>query len=310
MSVENMIRLATVAAVVTGGVQLRFDGEASARSKTYACAGGTPAVGARVCAAPISGTYIVLGTVGGSGSVSVGGWNALNACTFVSTDNPTGVIDITGDCRSDLKEGMRLKFDNGGYTICAIVTYINPALQSGKTRVTFLHEMGPGTNQALHLMVNSVITNPYYSTVKCPKGFPSEPDKWTITISDNQNRLTNSPTANTWYNAISGYIHPGAWRINTFGVGYEARAASGSTDIQLTLSTANNSESNAAYSDATGISNAVAIKISLKPKTNILSLTAKALYYLNYLTTTAGISTVGLAGTSAPSSITAECAYL
>ncbi len=55
--------LATVTSV-TGGLFLRFDGEAEARQKSYKRLGQyTPAVSDRVLVAKMSGTYVVLGEV-------------------------------------------------------------------------------------------------------------------------------------------------------------------------------------------------------------------------------------------------------
>jgi hypothetical protein len=115
-----------------------------------------------------------------SGFTPAGGWNSLPACTYVSVDDPTGVIDITGDMRSSLSDGMRLKLTNGGNVIKGIITNVNQTLQSGNTRITFLHEVDPTDSQAIYLMANSEITNPYYSTAKAPQGFPLSPRKWMV----------------------------------------------------------------------------------------------------------------------------------
>lgn len=60
----NFLRLATVDSIGSIGVILRFDGEANARTKEYKClASYTPQTDDRVCVAPISGSWIVLGAI-------------------------------------------------------------------------------------------------------------------------------------------------------------------------------------------------------------------------------------------------------
>ena len=64
--------LATVAGVGASGVRLLFAGESSATSKYYKCLGSANvSTGDRVVVMKQSGTYIVLGTIGGSGSEAV-----------------------------------------------------------------------------------------------------------------------------------------------------------------------------------------------------------------------------------------------
>jgi len=63
---NESVRLATVTGIGTTGVYLRFDGEETARQKEYVCV-NTPSVGDRVCALESSGTWIVLGSIGGGG---------------------------------------------------------------------------------------------------------------------------------------------------------------------------------------------------------------------------------------------------
>lgn len=63
--------LATVAAVDSSkGLQLTFDGQSEASQKFYKIlkTGSTPSTGARVLVAKLSGTYVVLGQIGTSGS--------------------------------------------------------------------------------------------------------------------------------------------------------------------------------------------------------------------------------------------------
>lgn len=59
-----IVNLAVVETVEAGGVTLRFEGEAAARTKVYKrLASYTPTAGDRVYIVPVSGTYIVIGEV-------------------------------------------------------------------------------------------------------------------------------------------------------------------------------------------------------------------------------------------------------
>ena len=93
------------------------------------------------------------------------GWlSAGETWTYASVDNPTGVITINGNKTTKYSLGMRIKFTNGGNTIYGIITKIS--YSSPNTTLSFLHEINPSTNTALHLIANSAITNNYYSNMK------------------------------------------------------------------------------------------------------------------------------------------------
>ena len=69
---ETDFYIATVAGVSSSGVRLLFAGESSATSKYYKCLdSANVSTGDRVVAMKQSGTYIVLGTIGRSGSDNV-----------------------------------------------------------------------------------------------------------------------------------------------------------------------------------------------------------------------------------------------
>jgi hypothetical protein len=91
---------------------------------------------------------------------------------------------------------MRIKMTNGGNTIYGIITKVGTygGDQSGYTYITFLHEIDPTDSLALYLMANSAITNPYYSPVKCPYGFPMSPAKWSVEVSYSSQVDTGSAT--------------------------------------------------------------------------------------------------------------------
>jgi hypothetical protein len=349
---SQIIRLATVTEVVAGGVKLHFGGELAAREKTYACAGTSPAVNDKVCVMPVSGTYIVLGVLGGAGGGGAGdvtgpagatagnlptfadatgkaladsglstndlarstGWSALPACTYVSVDDPTGVIDVTGDIRSSMVEGMRIMFTNGGNTICGIITNVNQTLQSGKTRITFLHEIDPTNSQALYLMANGAITNPYYSCMKAPRGFPADPRKWTVQLRYATQTQIDNPVNGTWYNPDSQYldIPLGAWDV-AFAISIDAIRNAG-TDLTLyaSLSTSSNSESDIDFTafGVFGVSTTSIRTAMMAHREKFLSLASKMRYYPIMKIGRDDCTVLYQRGGISPLIIRAKCAYL
>lgn len=76
---------ATVAAVKNTGVTLKFPGESNAGSKQYRCVVGAPIkVGDRVLLLKDSGTYVVLGALGGAPG-RIWNWNKCPANASVAT---------------------------------------------------------------------------------------------------------------------------------------------------------------------------------------------------------------------------------
>ena len=110
------------------------------------------------------------------------GWQDANETwTFSSVDDPTGVITAPGDLTGKYGVGMRIKLTNGGNTIYGIISK-DPVYSDPNTTITFLHEIDPTDNLALHLMADSAITANYYSSAKAPLNFPLDPDKWTVKL--------------------------------------------------------------------------------------------------------------------------------
>lgn len=252
-------------------------------------------------------------------SANLNGWiPSTLAWSYVSVDNPTGVIKVNADVTTIYSAGMRIKMTNGGNTIFGIITKVGTygGDLAGYTYLTFLHEINPSTNQALYLMANSAITNNYYSTQKIPFGFPISKDKWTVKFVSSADVITNSPTINTWYNINSLVIPIGYWDISWSGVlAVTSTATQTAIRISGTLSTSNNSESDVEMSAYTGITTPSGSLVypafmSILPKT--IALTSKTTYYINYRTISASASIASLSTpyTNAPIIIKAICSYL
>src|SRR5574344_412696 len=146
------------------------------------------------------------------------GWiSADETWTYSSVDDPTGVITIVGDKTGKYSLGMRIKFTNNSNVIYGIITKIS--YSSPNTTLTFLHEINPSNSLALHLMANSAITNNYYSNMKVPYGFPMNPAKWSIIVSDTAER-SQATYGTTVYNigGINISVPIGIWNIKYKGL--------------------------------------------------------------------------------------------
>lgn len=244
MMQKNTLYRATVTQVVSGGVKLRFDGEITARQKTYTCLGVAPSAGSKVCVAPMSGTYVVLNTFGGSGGGGGGvDWTASSGTwSYVSADNP--IVVISRPAEDKISVGYCVKFDAGGHTVYGIVV----ALTS--TTITVLCEIDPGTNLALYTPnTANPITAPYYSPVKA-YGFPRDPRKWTIALNYTTETVINNPANNTWYNPDSKYLDlpVGLWGVY-FSMCVDAtRPSSNDLTLYASLSTSSSAESDTDFS--------------------------------------------------------------
>jgi hypothetical protein len=116
------------------------------------------------------------------GLTSISGWISLPTCTYVSATTFT----ISGDYSSVLQKGDKIKLtqttDKYFYVISA--TYSAP-----NTTVTVF----AGSSYSL---ANEAITNPYYSHIENPLGFPTVFNLPTITWTASGTAFTNAPTTN------------------------------------------------------------------------------------------------------------------
>lgn len=252
------------------------------------------------------------------------GWiPAGETWTYQSVDNPTGVYKVNANVTSKYSEGMKIKMTNGGNTINGIITKMGTygGDEVGYTYITFLHEINPTTNQALHLMVSGAITNPYYSTQKAPQGFPLDTDKWSVVISATSDRTFPSPSQNVKQNIsqLNLTIPIGNWSGAMCLTLYSSRASFGIVDIKATFSTTNDSETDSEKTimdygrgplDTAGGRFEVTHTLSRELKINV---TTKTPYYLNIWTTQTGITSFGILSGStygAKSTIKLVNAYL
>lgn len=220
------------------------------------------------------------------------GWIPLGeTLVYVSVDDPTGVVKVVGkDITNKLSVGMKLKLTNGGNIIKAIITAI---AFSTDTTITFLHEIDPTDSLALTLMANSAITLPYFSTQRAPYGFPMSRSKWSIILKDAASRNQASPSALTWYNLNSSYIDIpiGEWTGSICAYTGAEKATGDYLNSFITLSTANNSESNADYTSRFEVAlDTFVIGSICKPLEMIM--TSKTRHYVNTKTNTSSLTNI------------------
>jgi hypothetical protein len=213
-----------------------------------------------------------------AGGIPPDGWIAAAAMTYVGADDPTFTASMVGDVTTTYQIGQRIKLtqSTGGtkYFIITKVAY---------SSVTTLTLYG-GTDYNLN---NEAITNPYYSPVKAPFGFPLNPTKWTEEYSGNGAAAQANPVDGTWYNLGGSLSIPiGVWNVE-----HNFMAQGTSTDPALewicTLSTANNTSGSAPFLIGfwsavinAGHNNTNEAYIH-GVRTGVLALTTKTVYYGN-----------------------------
>lgn len=251
------------------------------------------------------------------GAIPDDGWISASGATwsFSSADDPTFVISVNADATETLQAGWRVVLVQSGVTKFFICTAVG-AFSGGVTLITVYG----GTDYDL---ANAAITDVYVSPVKIPFGFPADPDKWTVTVTNTNACSKASPTADTWYGdtglsstgpSISGPI--GAWFVEYQGLAQIVSnlAAVGNLGVRLTLSTASNSQS-----DATNTRDGLATlpifasaqfrhTATLLPK--IISLAVKTTLYLNILTSQSSVTSITIAGNVQTTTIKLRSAYL
>lgn len=239
-----------------------------------------------------------------SGPTGWDGWMIANETwTYASADDPTFTITVPSGAASKYSEGMRIKLTQTTDKYFIIT----------KVADTVLTVYG-GTDYDL---VDAAITSPYYSTQKAPLGFPLDPTKWTIETKNTGNCSQSSPTSGTWYNlgSINIAIPIGVWRVYYQTIIMPQKANTTDLGMYVTLSTANNSQSDhdftslfSIYETATGGANFRTF--SLVNREKFLNLASKTTYYLNAKTNISGMTTIAFRGDQASTIIRAVCAYL
>lgn len=229
------------------------------------------------------------------------GWiPAEQTWAYASADAPTFVITVPSGAASKYSVGMRLKL-----TQSTVKYFIITAVAD-----TTLTVYG-GTDYTL---TDTTISANYYSTVKSPLGFPLSPVKWSVAVTDTTQR-SQAAAQNTWYNLGSlGITIPiGVWEVYyKVPVNIYVTSTVGFV-MEITLSTGNNSETDAEMSTITYINDSTNIGKQFKNTVStqkVHTLASKTAYYLNARTTTTGTPTIYFDNDLVTCVIRAVCAYL
>lgn len=231
------------------------------------------------------------------------GWNSVSGTwTFSSWDSSvnTGVITVPSDATLTYTAGMRVRF-----TQTTVKYFIVVAVSS-----TTLTVYGGSS----YTLANAAISAISYSVQKVPFGFPANPDIWTQITTNSSDLTQASPTNGTWYNLGSFAIAVGigSWEIKYSVIGdYQRSATPG--EQYITLSTANNTESDSQMTTADHIGSGGASSLEhswLAMASKHVLLASKTTYYLNSKSgdTVSGIFYLG--STARPSILKAICTYL
>lgn len=246
-------------------------------------------------------------TGSGSSPLELDGWNTSNhTWTYLNSDAPSYVVSVNANVTGTIGVGMKTQLTHQSIAKNFIVTAVSV---TGST--SYLNLYG-GTDYTLN--VTGSITNPKYSNSKSPFGFPTDPIKWTVTLSDSSQRSQASPVANTKYNlgSLSISIPIGSWLVSwkTF---LEGDINGTAVSVYATLSTANNSESDSDFTGAAlnvGANAADFRVLTVQSVFKYLTLSTKTTYFHNCWTTTASVTRIYFRGDLVPTLVKAVCAYL
>lgn len=242
------------------------------------------------------------------------GWiPATETWTYVSGDVSafTYVFKITGvDVTSKMWVGMKLKCTDAAAVKYFVITAI--AFSTDTTVTVF-----GGSDYTL---AGGAITNPFYSHVKCPSGFPMAISKWSCVIADATGTTINDPVSSTWYNATNCNLEIpiGLWNVSYHIYISNYNEVTLQCNARITLSTANNSESNSYYTSAIvmfGVATGGSYCLIGGTVFNSfqVSMAAPTIHYINFYTTSGGVNThlyCNISSGPGPGWLLAECAYI
>ena len=234
-----------------------------------------------------------------------GDWtDATGTWSYSSADAPTFVASVNNDQTAIIYPGQRLSLTQTTEKFF-IVTAVG-AYSGGNTLIT----MYGGTDYTL---AAAAITTPKWSNVKVPSRFPMTPAKWTVEFTDVTLRTQDTPTASTWYNlgTASISIPIGVWKAS-YRVILQAVINGDAVNVDTTLSTANNSESDKKWTSRVQNNGATAttfLALGSMFNDNLITVAAKTSYYLNTMSL---YSATSIANKNADGTlvIKAMCAYL
>jgi hypothetical protein len=185
---------------------------------------------------------------GGGGGAGADGWTlAGETWTYASADSPTFTFTVAADVTTKYSVGMRLRLTQTTvkyFIITAVSTF-----SGGNTTITVYG----GTDYTL---ANAAISVNSYSVVNTPFGFPMNPAKWSVIVTDTTSRVQASPTLGTYYNpgTVKITVPIGSWKLKWSALfSIESSDTTHNKYGDATLSTSNSAESNANFTAFTSI---------------------------------------------------------
>jgi hypothetical protein len=167
-----------------------------------------------------------------------------------------------------------------------------------------------GTDYAL---TNVVISAVYYSPHKSPFGFPLNPAKWSVIVTDTTAPSQASPVSGTWYNVggtLSQITAPiGLWRLSYSCEHYIQMSPSASMILETGLYDVVAGAINPSFTARSGVSGGTLL-IDVIYRSKIINPTVKSSYYLDMRSQVASASSIGRNSVETPTILMAECAYL
>lgn len=228
--------------------------------------------------------------------------------TYVSANaaGNTFVVSTPGDLTSLYYPSLRFRAKQGAGYERFIIHAV--ALNAGNTELTLF---GGASGD----LADVAITNTAFSPVRFPAGFPVGKEEWSVEVTDTGTRVQPTPTIDIWYNPGTTNsqitLSPGIWDVS-----YDVFAGADlnllTTNVFVTLSTANNTESNPRMTSAinVGISSASSLLIEDRLTANDeISLSSETTLYLNAKTGTSGVPNIYFGGATIPTLIRAVSGY-
>ncbi len=242
-------------------------------------------------------------TVANAFGIQEFGWTATGeSWTYASWTSGTriGTITVPTDATTKYKAGDRIKITQStGGTKYGIITKV------AATLLTVFFPSGTTLN-------NEAITSPSYALAGVnPLNFPTDPTLWQLEATDTTLRSQNTPTTDTWYN-LGSFNLPvgiGAWEVGYMVTPYFTRASAGAVRIGVTLSTANNTQSDAQM-DTQIESNSLVYTSNSQHNNKLVNLSSATTFYLNTRSETAGADSIYNVNDRTAAKIYARCAYL
>lgn len=230
-----------------------------------------------------------------AGIADISGWTSSTATFSLSSDAdaPNYNVASSADVTSNFYACVKVRF-----TQDLTVKYAIVMVSSGTSQTWY-----GGTD---YVITSSAITNVYFSTAKAPAGFPLNPDKWSIILT-NPSNVSLSTSIGIQNTGIYQDIPIGLWNLS-FKCEYQASISSTQLmEMYVALSTSTSSISNQKLSAC-----ALFSEITASVFTNLsdfINLSVKTRYYIlaaiNVVTTDAHIR-----GDNTSTIIRATCAYL